>query len=72
MTAYEQKITLAEMRASGVRDILIYYDHRCGHDVETNADGSSDDVIEPGCPCCGKKGEQVRPKFSHARMGTGS
>jgi hypothetical protein len=27
-----QKITLAEMRAAGVRNVLIYCaDHRCGH-----------------------------------------
>jgi len=39
MTTDEQKITF-EMRASGVRDVLIYCrDHRCSHYVETNADG---------------------------------
>jgi hypothetical protein len=33
------------MRASGVRDVLIYRrDHRCSHHVETNADGWTDDV----------------------------
>ena len=35
-----QKITFGEMRASGVRDVLIYCrDHRCSHHVEINADG---------------------------------
>ncbi len=30
----EQKITFGEMRASGVRDVLIYCsDHRCSHCV---------------------------------------
>ena len=30
---------MTEMRASGVRDILIYCrDHRCSHHVETGAD----------------------------------
>jgi hypothetical protein len=71
------KITFAEMRASGVRDVLIYCrDHRCSHHVETNADGWADDVrlsdIEPGFVCsrCGKRGADVRPKFGNAKMGT--
>jgi hypothetical protein len=39
MTTYPQKITFAEMRASGVRDVLIYCrDHRCSHHVEVSAD----------------------------------
>jgi len=39
-TTYEQKITFGEMRASGVRGVLIYCrDHRCSHHVEANADG---------------------------------
>ena len=78
MTTYQRKITLGEMRASGVRDVLIYCrDHRCSHHVEVSADGWADDVrlsdIEPGfvCSACGKRGAEVRPKFSSARMGTG-
>ena len=52
MTNFETKITFGEMRASGVRDVLIYCrDHRCSHHVEANADGWVDDVrlsdIEP-------------------------
>jgi hypothetical protein len=44
MTTYPQKITFGEMRASGVRDVLIYCrDHRCSHHV-----GLSD--IEPSAP----------------------
>ena len=61
MTTTPQKITFGEMRASGVRDVLIYCrDHRCSHHVETNADGWADDVrlfdIEPGFVCtrCGR------------------
>ena len=72
------KITFGELRASGVRDVLIYCrDHRCSHHAETNADGWADDVrlsdIEPNFTCtrCGKKGAEVRPKFSNTRMGTG-
>lgn len=50
------KITFGKMRASGVRDVLIYCrDHRCSHQVETNADGWADDVrlsdIEPRFTC---------------------
>jgi hypothetical protein len=78
MTTTPPKITFGEMRASGVRDVLIYCrDHRCSHHVETNAGGWADDVrlsdIEPSFTCtrCGKKGAEVRPKFSHAGMGTG-
>ena len=79
MTTYTQKITFGEMRESAVRDVLIYCrDHRCSHHVETNADGWADDVrlsdIEPSFTCtraAAEKGAEVRPKFSHPRMGTG-
>jgi hypothetical protein len=78
VTPYPAKITFGEMRASGVRDVLIYYrDHRCSHHVEANADGWADDVrlsdIEPNFTCtrCGKRGADVRPKLPQARMGTG-
>jgi hypothetical protein len=76
---HAQKITFGEMRASGVRDVLIHCrDHRCSHHVETNADGWADDVrlsdVEPNFTCtrCGKRGAEVRPKFSQARMGCGA
>ncbi|MBR0809341.1 hypothetical protein JQ636_37920 [Bradyrhizobium japonicum] len=72
------KITFAQMRASGAREILIYCrDHRCGHHVESDADGWPDDVrlsdIEPRFTCqrCGQRGAEIRPKFSEAPMGTG-
>ena len=78
MTATPTKITFGELRASGVRDVLINCrDHRCSHHVETNADGWGDEVplsdIESGFVCtrCGKRGADVRPKFSNMRMGTG-
>ena len=78
MTAHEQKITFGEMRASGVRDVLIYCrDHRCSHHVEVNADGWPDEVrlsdIEPKFTCskCGKRGADVRPAHGRARMGSG-
>ena len=78
ITPNPQKITFGEMRASGVRNILIYCrDHRCSHHVETSADGWADDVrlsnIEPRFTCtrCGQKGAEIRPKFPEARRGTG-
>jgi len=78
MTPYPQKITFGEMRESGVRDVLIYCrDHRCSHSVEISADRWPDHVrlsdIEPDfvCTACGKRGAEVRPRFSQASMGTG-
>ena len=42
---YLTKITFGELRASGVRDVLIYCrDHRCSYHVEANADSWADDV----------------------------
>ncbi len=58
----------------GVRDVLVYCrDHRCH--IMISADRWPDDVrlpdIEPdfGCTSCGKRGAEVRPKFSQGRMG---
>jgi hypothetical protein len=56
MTASEQKITFGEMRASGVRNVLVYCrDHRCSHSIEVSADRWPDHVrlsdIEPGFVC---------------------
>jgi hypothetical protein len=75
-TTPQKIITFREMRSSGVTDIPIYCrDHRCSHHVETSADGWADDVrlsdIERKfCTACGKRGAEIRPKFSPARMGT--
>ena len=68
--AREQKITLREMRASGVRGLLIYCsDYRCSHSTTMSADRWPDDVrlsdAEPlfTCQTCGKTGADVRPNF---------
>ena len=60
MTPHPQKITFGEMRASGVRDVLIYCrDHRCSHSTTISADRWPDHVrlsdIEPDfiCTACG-------------------
>lgn len=78
ITTHPQKITFGEMRASGARDVLIYCrDYRCGHHVETNADGWTDDAglsdIEPKFTYtrCGQRGAEVRPNFEPAKMGMG-
>jgi hypothetical protein len=72
MTTYPQKITFGELRASGVRDVLIYCrDHKCSH-ITISADRWPNHVrlseIESGfvCTSCGKRGAEVRPKFRSA------
>ena len=68
MMTYETKITFGEMRASGVRDVLIYCrDHRCSHHVEINADRwpdhirPSDIALSFTCTACGKRGTDKSP-----------
>jgi hypothetical protein len=72
-----QKITLGEMRDSGVASLLIYCaDYRCSHHIAINADQWPDNVrlsdLEPRfvCQACGNGGAEVRPDFAPARMGT--
>ena len=72
------KITFGEMRASGIRDLLIYCsDYKCSHSTTVSGDRWPDDVrlsdIEPLflCKACGKRGADVRGRFAPARMGTG-
>lgn len=78
MTTYPEKITFGEMRDSGVREVLVYCrDHRCSHHIALSADRWPHHVrlsdIEPDFvrTRCGKRGAEVRPKFSQASMGTG-
>ena len=73
-----EKITFGEMRASGIRDLLIYCsDYKCSHSTTISGDRWPDDVrlsdIEPLflCKACGKRGADVRGRFAPARMGTG-
>jgi hypothetical protein len=65
-----QKITLEEMRAAGVRGLLIYCsDYRCSHWTTISGDRWADDVrlsdLEPKftCQACGRKGADLRPNF---------
>jgi hypothetical protein len=78
VTDRPQKITFREMRASGVRGVLIYCaDHKCSHSIEMSAGrwaGNlrlSDIEDQFVCTACGKRGADVRPHFEPARMGTG-
>ena len=78
MTTYPEKITFGEMRDSGVREVLVYCrDHRCSHHIPIGAERWPDHMrlsdIEPDfvCTACGKRGAEIRPKFSQACMGTG-
>ena len=66
-----QKITFAEMRAAGVRGLLIYCsNYKCSHSIAINGDRWPDDVrlsdIEPRftCQACGLKRADVRPDFA--------
>jgi hypothetical protein len=66
----QKKITFGEMRASGVRGLLIYCsDYRCSHSTAICGDRWPDDVrlsdLEPKftCQVCGHKGADVRPNF---------
>jgi hypothetical protein len=65
-----QKITLGEMRSTGLRKLLVYRgDYKCAHSVTISADKWSDDVrlsdLEPvfTCQACGHRGVDVRPLF---------
>jgi hypothetical protein len=66
-----QKITFAEMRAAGVRGILIYCaDYHCSHSIAIRADQWPDHVrlsdLETRfvCKACGKRGADIRPDFN--------
>jgi hypothetical protein len=65
-----QKITLAEMRASGVHGLLIFCsDYKCSHSIAISSDRWTDDVrlsdLEPRftCQACGNRGAEVRPDW---------
>jgi hypothetical protein len=78
MPARPQKISLGEMRSSGVRGLLIYCaDYRCSHSIAISADRWPDDVrlsdLETrfACKVCGKRGADVRPQFAVDRASSG-
>jgi hypothetical protein len=72
-----QKITLAEMRVSGVHGLLIFCsDYKCSHSIAISGDEWPDDVrlsdLEPRftCQACGRRGADVRPNFHWEREAT--
>jgi hypothetical protein len=74
MPARQQKITLGEMRSSGVRGLLIYCaDYRRSHSIAISADRWPDDVrlsdLKPKlvCQACGHHGADVRPCFEQSQ-----
>jgi hypothetical protein len=78
ITGRQQKITIVEMRSSGVRGVLVYCsDYRCSHSIAISADRWPDHIrlsgLEPKftCQAC-HRGADVRPLFEQARMGTAS
>jgi hypothetical protein len=73
LASWPQKITLAEMRASGVRGLLIYCtDYHCSHWTAISGDRWPDDVrlsdLEPRftCQSRGWRGAEVRPDWNSA------
>ena len=73
----ERKITLGEMRESGLRRLLVYCsDHKCSHSVVIDAAGWGDDVrlshLEQkfSCKVCGRRGADSGPLFERVLMGT--
>jgi hypothetical protein len=70
-SARPTKITFADMRGQGVRDLLIYCaHHRCRHSIAISGDHWPNDArlsdIEPRfiCFACGHRGADVRPDFN--------
>lgn len=66
------KIAFSEMRAMGVRGVLIYC--HCGHHVALDADRWDDELrlsdLEPRFVCqgCGGRGAEVRPDFERGEL----
>jgi len=65
-----QKLTLGEMRAIGVRGLLVYCsDYHCSHSVAISADRWPQDVTLSDleaqfvCQACGNRGD-LRPDFN--------
>jgi hypothetical protein len=65
-----QKITFGEMRAAGLRGILIYCaDFHCSHSIALSADRWPDHArlsdLESRfvCQACGQRGADIRPNF---------
>jgi hypothetical protein len=66
------KISFGEMRAMGLRGVLVYC--HCGHHVALSADRWPDEMrlsdLEPRFVCqgCGNRGAEVRPDFERGDL----
>jgi hypothetical protein len=65
-----QKITVGEMRSSGVTGVVVFCsNHKCGHNVTMSAEQWPDEIrlsdIEQQfiCKVCGHRGAEIRPNF---------
>ena len=66
----QEKITLGEMRAMGVRGLLVYCaDYKCAHLARITGDRWPDHIrvsdLEESfvCQACGARGADIRPDF---------
>jgi hypothetical protein len=75
----QQKITLGEMRSSGVSGLLVYCaDYKCSHTIKLEAVVVDRWEIESGSPTSSPASSasaaaleaDIRPNFAPARMGT--
>jgi len=64
-------MTLGNMRANGVRSLLVNcLNVNCRHESIVNVDGLSDDLFVPSlgprmrCQRCGQRGADVRPNWN--------
>lgn len=69
-----QKITLREMRSSGVYGLVVFgADYKCAQSVTISAEEWPDDLrlsdLEPQfvCKVCGHRGADIRPDFNWDR-----
>src|SRR5256885_12427425 len=75
---HQQKITLGEMRSSGVRGILVYCAdyNRCAQAVRIGGDRWPDHIrlsdLEPLfiCQACGRRGADIRPDLGLGTIAT--
>ena len=70
-----QKITLGEMRAMGVRGVVIYcQDYTFSHSHAISAEQSKALRFEQQfvCKACGKRGADVRPNFNWSAKPVGA
>jgi hypothetical protein len=68
------KMTIAEMRSSGLTGVLVYCaDFKCSHVVAVNVADWPDDVrlsdreSRYTCSVCGHRGAEIRPDFQSKR-----